>query len=127
MTPEELFQKTKDMPNKEKQEFIQAFLATADEDDFTQQMLAWGDNMHEQMNKLQQEINTYRARYQTPAWLLEDWINNAVICQMLYGTKDRSTTAYFSLKKKGKRPWKKEELQKLEKIKRSLINRLQSA
>ncbi len=127
MTPEELFQKTKDMSDEEKQRFIQAFLVTADEDDFTQQMLKWGDTMHEQMDKLQQEINTYRARYQPPPWLLEDWINNAVICQMLYGTKDKSTTAYFSLKKKGKRPWKKEELQKLEKIKRSLINRLQSA
>ena len=126
MTPEELFQKTKDMPNKEKQEFIQAFLATVNEDDFTQQMLAWGDNIHQQMDTLQQEINTYRARYQTPTWLLEDWINNAVICQMLYGNKDKSTTAYFSLKKKGKRPWKQEELQKLEKIKHTLIDRLQS-
>ncbi len=102
-------------------------MATADEDDFTQQMLAWGDNIHEQMAKLQQEIDRYRVHHQTPAWLLEDWINNAVICQMLYGTKDKSTTAYFSLKKKGKRPWKKEELQKLEKIKHSLIDRLQSA
>ena len=126
MTPEELFQKTKDMPDEEKQEFIQAFLATANEDNFTQQMLAWGDSIHEQMDTLQQEIDTYRAQYQTPAWLLESWINNAVICQMLYGTKDKSTTAYFSLKKKGKRPWKQEELQKLEKIKHTLIDRLQS-
>lgn len=59
-------QRTKDMPDKEKQEFIQAFLATADEDDFTQQMLAWGDNIHQRMDTLQQEINVYRARYQPP-------------------------------------------------------------
>ena len=126
MTPEELFQKTKDMPDEEKQEFIQNFLAAADEDDFTQQMLAWGDDIHKQMDTLQQKIDTYRSHYQTPAWLLENWINNAVICEMLYGNKDKSTTAYFSLKKQGKRPWKREELQKLEKIKRSLIDRLQS-
>ena len=114
------------MPDEEKQAFIQAFLATIDEDDFTQQMLAWGDDIHEQMDALQLEIDTYRTQYQTPSWLLEDWINNAVICEMLYGNKDKSTTAYFSLKKQGKRPWKKEELEKLEEIKHSLIDRLQS-
>ena len=126
MTPEELFQKTKHLPDEEKQRFIEAFLASRDEDDFTQQMLAWGDGIHEQMNALQREIDSYRAQQQTPVWLLENWINNAVICEMLYGNKSKSTTAYFSLKKQGRRPWKKEELKKLEEIKRSLIDRLQS-
>ena len=126
MTPEELFQKTKHLPDEEKQKFIETFLATADEDNFTRQMLAWGDDIHQQMDTLQQEIDAYRAQHQTPSWLFEDWINNAVICEMLYGNKDKSTTAYFSLKKQGKRPWKKEELQKLKEIKRSLIDRLQS-
>ena len=53
MTPEELFQKTKDLPNTEKQAVIQAFLATVDEDDFTQQVLTWGDEIGEQMERLQ--------------------------------------------------------------------------
>lgn len=65
--------------------------------------------------------------FQTPKWLSLPWINQSQICQMLYGKKDKSTTAYFALKRQGKRPWKQEELERLESIRRHMIHQVQEA
>lgn len=63
--------------------------------------------------------------FQTPKWLSLPWVNLSQICQMLYGKKDKSTTAYFALKRQGKRPWKVAELEKLEAIRKQMIHQVQ--
>ena len=60
MTPEALFQQTKDLSEHEKQDVIKGFLTTADEDDFTRQMLVWGDEIVGGMEELRKEIDEYR-------------------------------------------------------------------
>ncbi len=46
---------------------------------------------------------------------------------MLYGKKDKSTTAYFTLKRQNKRPWRPDELEKLEAIRKEMIRQVQAA
>ncbi|WKN31369.1 hypothetical protein PZB74_20680 [Porifericola rhodea] len=65
--------------------------------------------------------------FKTPKWLSLPWINLSQVCIMLYGKKDKSTTAYFTLKRQGKRPWKAEELDRLEEIRKQMIKQVQAA
>lgn len=63
----------------------------------------------------------------TPSWLQLPWINLSQVCMLLYGKKDSSTRAYFALKRKNKRPWKDDELQKLEAIHQQLMEEMRIA
>lgn len=65
--------------------------------------------------------------YETPRWLFLPWINLSQVCLMLYGKKDKSTTAYFTLKRQNKRPWRRDELEKLEAIRKEMIRQVQAA
>lgn len=65
--------------------------------------------------------------YETPKWLFLPWINLSQVCLMLYGKKDKSTTAYFTLKRQNKRPWRPDELEKLEAIRKEMIRQVQAA
>ncbi|MGB3586450.1 MAG: hypothetical protein WBA23_07925 [Tunicatimonas sp.] len=60
----------------------------------------------------------------TPEWLNEPWLNLSEICAMLTGSRERTKTAYFAQQRKGLRPWKEEELIKLEEIRRELKGKL---
>ncbi len=62
--------------------------------------------------------------FETPAWLELPWINLSQVCMLLYGKKDSSTRAYFALKRKNKRPWKEDELQKLQAIHQQLMEEM---
>lgn len=65
--------------------------------------------------------------FETPSWLQLPWINLSQVCMLLYGKKDSSTRAYFALKRKNKRPWKEDELQKLESIHQQLMEEMRIA
>ena len=62
----------------------------------------------------------------TPAWLQEPWLNYSRICQKLYGTDDRKYTGIFAQKRSGKRPWKPEELEQLERIRQDLEKKIKN-
>lgn len=70
------------------------------------------------------EVSDPDNYFTSPAWLEEPEINLSQVCLKLYGKKDKSTTAYFTLKRQGKRPWKPEELQALEQIRKVLAQKL---
>jgi len=65
--------------------------------------------------------------YETPQWLTFPWVNLSQVCLKLYGKKDKSTTAYFTLKRQNKRPWKMSELEKLEEIRQEFARQMSSA
>lgn len=64
------------------------------------------------------------SKNETPAWLDLPWINKNEICQMLTGSKGNNKRAYFSLQRSGQRPWRPEELKRLEEIHQKLKEEL---
>lgn len=60
----------------------------------------------------------------TPSWLQEPWLNYTKICAMFYDSDDRKYTGLFAQKRNGNRPWKPEELQKLEQIRQQLEKKI---
>jgi hypothetical protein len=69
------------------------------------------------------EVDDPDEYFTTPGWLNEPVINLSQVCLMLYGKKDKSTTAYFAMKRQGKRPWKPDELKALEQIRKVLAQK----
>lgn len=63
----------------------------------------------------------------TPNWLQEPWLNYTKICAMLYDSDDRRYTGLFAQKRNGTRPWKPEELDKLERIRENLQGKLKKS
>jgi hypothetical protein len=64
------------------------------------------------------------ADSQEAEWLSLPWVNASEVCKLLYGNKDNSTVAYFTLKRQGKRPWKADELAKLSAIRAQFASQL---
>lgn len=65
--------------------------------------------------------------FETPQWLSLPWVNLSQVCLKLYGKKDKSTTAYFALKRQNKRPWRMSELEKLEEVRQEFAQQMASA
>jgi hypothetical protein len=59
-------------------------------------------------------------------WINESWVNKSDICKRLYGDADKKTVSYFTLQRQGKRPWKPEQLKRLDEIRNELLEKLKN-
>jgi hypothetical protein len=87
--------------------------------EFADQMLA---SIKEEVSEVSQRVA--EATGKEAEWLSLPWVNASEVCRLLYGNKDNSTVAYFTLKRQGKRPWKQEELSRLTQIRDAFMSQL---
>ncbi len=116
---ESLFEKTRHLPEGEKERLIAQFMETKDYDKFLIELNQFGERTKEDMDNLHQQVDD--AWNKKLNWLNQSWINTSEVCLMLYGSKAKSKTSLFAQKRTGKRRWKAEELEKLENIRKDLI------
>lgn len=115
ITAKELYERTRALSSEEKQKAIAHFAREVGEDTFVQELLSFADDTKKELEELAQDTIRYKTR-----WLNESWVNKSDICKRLYGTSDKSTIGYFTQQRQGKKPWKPQQLEKLDEIRRTL-------
>ncbi len=114
-----LYEKTKGMSPRQRDQAILAYKNQVGEEEFVKQMLAFADDTQEELQALSKDTIMLKTK-----WLNESWVNKSDICARLYGKKDKSTVGYFALQRQGQKPWKPGQLEKLDSIRKELMESL---
>ncbi len=117
-----ILEDAKSVPNEKREEWLKERLSARKDD--ADWLLKSVDTMAERIAEISEQVKEFAPEAE---WLSMPWVNTSEVCRMLYGNKENSTVAYFTLKRQGKRPWKREELDKLAEIKQQLANYLMQA
>ena len=115
MTAQELYEQTRSLSLEKKNEAIANFAREVGEDAFVQELLSFAEDTKKELEELSQDTIRYKTQ-----WLNESWVNKSDICKRLYGISDKSTVGYFTQQRQGKKPWKPEQLEKLDAIRKEL-------
>lgn len=115
----ELYQKVKDLPEEEKNKVVAEYMEQVGEDEFAKQLLEFADDTQQELQELSKDTIRYKTR-----WLNEAWLNKSEIYKRLYDKSDKSTVEHFTQQRQGKKPWKPGQLERLDEIRKELIERL---
>lgn len=116
---QQIFENSRHLSEDEKNKLVAAYMEQTDEDAILQEIEAFSDNTMQRMKQLQQDILSYKV-----GWINESWVNKSDICKRLYGDSDKTTVSYFTQQRQGKKPWKPEQLQRLDEIREELLAKL---
>jgi hypothetical protein len=116
---QQIFEKSQHLSEEEKNKLVAEYMEQTEEDAILKEIEAFSDDTMQRMKQLQQNIINYKV-----GWLNESWVNKSDICKRLYGKSDKTTVSYFTQQRQGKKPWKPEQLKRLDEIRNDLLEKL---
>lgn len=115
----ELYEKTRSLGKEERSQAIANYAKEIGEDEFVKQLMEFADDTEQELHELSKDTIRYKTR-----WLNESWVNKSDICKRLYGKSDTGTVGYFTQQRQGKKPWKSGQLERLDEIRKELMEAL---
>lgn len=114
-----IFESSQHLSEEEQNKLVAEFMKQNDEKAILEEIEAFSNDTMQRMKQLEKDIMKYKV-----GWLNESWVNKSDICKRLYGDADKSTVSYFTQQRQGKKPWKPEQLKRLDEIRHELLEKL---